>query len=60
MPAAPGQDVRDGGPGGPGLMAVYVDDMWRVPLGRYGRMKMSHMMADTSTRGGVAIIHVRG
>lgn len=29
-------------------MAVYVDDMYRYPLGRYGRMKMSHMMADTT------------
>lgn len=28
-------------------MAVYVDDMWRVPMGRFGRMKMSHMVADT-------------
>lgn len=29
-------------------MAVYVDDMWRVPMGRLGRMKMSHMIADTT------------
>lgn len=29
-------------------MTVYVDDMHRYPLGRFGRMKMSHMMADTS------------
>jgi len=28
-------------------MAVYVDDMYRSPLGRLGRMKMSHMYADT-------------
>jgi len=28
-------------------MTVYVDDMYRVPMGRFGRMKMSHMMADT-------------
>lgn len=28
-------------------MTVYVDDMWRYPLGRFGRMKMSHLMADT-------------
>ena len=28
-------------------MAVYVDDMYRYPMGRYGRMKMSHMVADT-------------
>lgn len=29
-------------------MTVYVDDMYRRPLGRLGRMKMSHMMADTT------------
>ena len=29
-------------------MTVYVDDMYRYPMGRYGRMKMSHMMADTT------------
>lgn len=29
-------------------MTVYVDDMWRYPMGRFGRMKMSHMAADTS------------
>lgn len=28
-------------------MAVYVDDMHESPMGRYGRMKMSHMSADT-------------
>ncbi len=28
-------------------MAVYVDDMYKYPMGRFGRMKMSHMMADT-------------
>lgn len=28
-------------------MTVYVDDMYRHPTGRYGRMKMSHMIADT-------------
>jgi len=28
-------------------MTVYVDDMFRYPMGRYGRMKMSHMIADT-------------
>jgi len=27
-------------------MTVYVDDMYRFPLGRFGRMKMSHMVAD--------------
>ena len=29
-------------------MTVYVDDMYRYPMGRYGRMKMSHMTADTT------------
>lgn len=29
-------------------MTVYVDDMWRYPMGRFGRMKMSHMAADTT------------
>ncbi len=29
-------------------MSVYVDDMFRSPLGRYGRMRMSHMIADTT------------
>lgn len=29
-------------------MSVYVDDMHRAPLGRFGRMKMSHMIADTT------------
>ena len=28
-------------------MTVYVDDMYLYRRGRYGRMKMSHMMADT-------------
>lgn len=28
-------------------MTVYVDDMYRFALGAYGRMKMSHMIADT-------------
>lgn len=28
-------------------MAVYVDDMHTSPLGRLGRMKMCHMIADT-------------
>lgn len=28
-------------------MAVYVDDMYRYRVGRFGRMKMSHMVADT-------------
>lgn len=29
-------------------MTVYVDDMYQTEFGRYGRMKMSHMVADTS------------
>ena len=29
-------------------MTVYVDDMYRVSMGSYGRMKMSHMIADTT------------
>ena len=28
-------------------MTVYVDDMHKSPMGSYGYMKMSHMMADT-------------
>lgn len=28
-------------------MSVYVDDMHLYPMGRFGRMKMSHMVADT-------------
>lgn len=28
-------------------MAVYVDDMFKYPLGQFRGMKMSHMMADT-------------
>lgn len=28
-------------------MSVYVDNMWKTPMGKYGRMKMSHMLADT-------------
>ena len=30
-------------------MSVYVDDMYRYPIGEYGRMKMSHMVADSKT-----------
>lgn len=26
-------------------MTVYVDDMYKYPMGQFGRMKMSHMMA---------------
>jgi hypothetical protein len=29
-------------------MAVYVDDMYKYSMGRYGRLKMSHMIADSS------------
>ena len=28
-------------------MTVYVDDMHRYSMGNYGRMRMSHMIADT-------------
>ena len=28
-------------------MTVYVDDMYLLPMGRYNRMKMSHMIATT-------------
>ena len=28
-------------------MAVYVDDMYLHPVGQFGRMKMSHLIADT-------------
>jgi hypothetical protein len=28
-------------------MTVYVDDMYKYPMGRFKRMKMSHMIADT-------------
>lgn len=26
---------------------VYVDDMYKYPFGKYNRMKMSHLIADT-------------
>lgn len=29
-------------------MAVYIDDMYKISLGKLGRMKMSHMMADST------------
>lgn len=28
-------------------MVVYVDDMYRYPMGRFRRMKMSHMISDS-------------
>jgi hypothetical protein len=28
-------------------LTVYVDDMHEYPMGQFGRMKMSHMIADT-------------
>lgn len=28
-------------------MTVYIDDMYKYPMGQFGRMKMSHMIADT-------------
>lgn len=30
-------------------MAVYVDDMYRYPMGGLGRMKMSHLLADSDS-----------
>lgn len=27
---------------------VYVDDLYKYSIGKYGRMKMSHLVADTS------------
>lgn len=32
---------------GRSAMTVYVDDMYLHPVGRFGRMKMSHLIADT-------------
>ncbi|WP_186250764.1 DUF4031 domain-containing protein [Burkholderia gladioli] len=29
-------------------MTVYVDDMYRYQVGRFGNMKMSHLIADTT------------
>lgn len=29
-------------------MPVYIDDMYKTPMGEYRGMKMSHMIADTS------------
>lgn len=29
-------------------MAVYVDDMYKNPVGEFGRMKMSHIIADST------------
>lgn len=29
-------------------MTVFVDDMYKYPMGQFGRMKMSHMVADTT------------
>lgn len=28
-------------------MTVYIDDMYKRPMGQFGRMKMSHMIADS-------------
>lgn len=28
-------------------MSVYVDDMYKYPMGQFRRMKMSHLIADT-------------
>ncbi len=27
---------------------IYVDDMYKLPLGKFNRMKMSHLIADTT------------
>lgn len=29
-------------------MSVYVDDMYKYPIGQFGRMKMSHLFADST------------
>lgn len=29
-------------------MAVYIDDFYKIGAGNFGRMKMSHMIADTT------------
>jgi len=29
-------------------VSVYVDDMYLYPIGQFGRMKMSHLMADST------------
>lgn len=29
-------------------MSVYVDDMYKISLGQFGRMKMSHLVADST------------
>lgn len=29
-------------------MACYVDDMYKSPMGEFARMKMSHLVADTT------------
>lgn len=29
-------------------MTIWVDDMYLSPIGQFGRIKMSHMVADTS------------
>ena len=29
-------------------MSVYVDDMYRLPIGQFGRMRMSHLIADST------------
>lgn len=36
-------------------MTVFVDDMHRTPTGRFGRMKMSHMIADGIGFGGASV-----
>lgn len=72
LPAPPARAVRTGGSSGvvheedPAL-AVFVDDMHLTAMGRLGRMRMSHMIADTDAelhamaeRIGVARRHFQG
>lgn len=48
-------------------MTVYVDDMYKYRMGQYGRMKMSHMVADGgeqelirfATRIGMDVRHIQ-
>ncbi|RQZ24187.1 DUF4031 domain-containing protein [Burkholderia sp. Bp9017] len=40
-------------------MTVYVDDMYLYPAGRFGRMKMSHLIADTTAEL-LAMVHTIG
>ncbi|MGP3699169.1 DUF4031 domain-containing protein [Rhodobacter sp. NSM] len=52
LPVLRGRFGRAGGGAegseGADRMTVYVDDMHRHPIGRLGRMRMSHMIADST------------